>query len=251
MARSSRLGMLALAVAQFAAKASAMLDNMSIRLYFGNGCFFAHQYLLVEGFERNILGRRDDQLTAVQGYGGSAKTGKHGSACYHNAANYSDYGILGHAEVVEVVVPLDYLEQAFNVYFGSFMQFDEGQWSRPDFYDQGSEYRSVLGVPGGMENKRVLEAVKAADTKNITLRPGLGSDPDTFGGNSLYIMDSNKFPFIQAELCLQFHDDSQATYPAAYHKLRDSFVKRGRLANTSCPANYICGGGESAGVVVV
>lgn len=251
MVGSLRLCTLALLIAEFAVKVKAMLDNESVRLYFGNGCFFAHQYLFVKGFERKVLGRRDDQLTAIQGYGGSTKTGKHGSACYHNAANYSDYGNLGHAEVVEVVAPLDYLEQAFTVYFSSFVQFDEGQWSRPDFYDQGSEYRSVLGVPGGMDNKPILEAIKAADTKNITLRPGLGSDPDTFGANSVYIMDSDKFPFVQAELCLQFHDDSRATYPAAYHNLRYGFEKRGRLASTTCPANYICGGSERTGIVVV
>lgn len=251
MARSLRLCCLALLVSGFVANATATLDNESVRIYFGNGCFFAHQYLFVEGFERKVLGRPDAQLTAIQGYGGSTKTGNHGSACYHNAEGYSDYGALGHAEVVEVVVPLDYLQQAFVVYFGSFVQFDEGQWSRPDVYDQGSEYRSVLGVPGGMGNKRVLEAIKAADTKNITIRPGLGSDPDDFGANSVYIMDSDKFPFVQAELCLQFHDDSQVTYPAAYHNLHQGFEKRGRLASTTCPANFICGGSESTGIVVV
>ena len=38
-------------------------------MYFGNGCFFAHQHLLVE-FERS-LGRADEELTAIQGYAGS------------------------------------------------------------------------------------------------------------------------------------------------------------------------------------
>ena len=54
------------------------------------------------------------------------------------------------------------------------------------------------------------------------------------------VMDSLEFPFIQAELCLQFHDDSQAVYPAAFHALRGVLERRGRLQPSRCPGNYIC-----------
>ena len=41
-------------------------------------------------------------------------TGAQG-ACYHNAANASDYARLGRAEVVEVLLPPADLERAFQV----------------------------------------------------------------------------------------------------------------------------------------
>merc|ERR1712167_119918 len=149
---------------------------------------------VIENFERKVLHRPDDQLTAIQGNAGSKKVGEKGSACYHNDANYSDYGLMGHAEVVEVLVPLDNVAEAFSVYFGSFVEnpfIGAGQWSRPDFYDQGSEYRSLVGWPGGMNNARILREMKAADTRNITIRSGQGADPDSFGSGSVYIMDSD------------------------------------------------------------
>jgi len=220
---------------------SGLAANTSVKLYLGNGCFFARQHLFIEEFERKVLNRTDRELTAVNGYGGSTKTGPHGSACYHNAQDFADYGTLGRAEVVQLEVPFESLDKVFAVFFDSFVDsFQPGQWTRPDYYDVGAEYRSLLGVPGGIDNADVLEAMRRSNVHNMTLRAGHGSDPDTFSNNTVLVMDSQKFPFIQAERCLQFHDDSQAKYSASYHALLKVFESEGRVVSTNCPPNYIC-----------
>jgi hypothetical protein len=224
----------------FGALGSVQSDNASIRLYFGNGCFFAHQHLLVQDFEQKVLGRGADAVTAINGYAGSTQTGANGTACYHNQQNFSDYGVLGDAEVVEVDVPLASLDKAFAVYFGSFLELQPGMWARPDVFDMGAQYRALVGVPGGLANARVLEAMQRANVHNMTLQAGQGSDPDTLVNNNVYVMDTTKFSFIQAELCLQFHDDVQTPYPPSYHELSDTLGKNGRLLPTQCPPNFIC-----------
>jgi peptide methionine sulfoxide reductase MsrA len=219
---------------------TTLSGNGSVQLYFGNGCFFARQNLFIDQFEQKVLGRKNDQLTSIAGYAGSTRIGPDGSACYHNPQNFSDYGALGHAEVVELHVPIDSLAHAFSIYFGSFIEVDTGTWARPDYYDQGAEYRSLVGVPGGFANSKVLKAMRDANVHNLTLQVGRGSDPDTFSTNTVFVMDTSDFPFIQAELCLQFHDDSIAKYPATYHSLAQDLEANGRLKPSRCPANYIC-----------
>ncbi len=41
----------------------------------------------------------------------------------------------------------------------------------------------------------------AAKDRGMTLVDGKGNDPDTLGKRLVYVMDSNKFPFYQAEVC--------------------------------------------------
>ena len=53
-------------------------------------------------------------------------------------------------------------------------------------------------------------------------------------------MDSTAFPLHQAELCLQFHDNTTAKYPAGYHALQATLLSNGKLRRTTCPKNYIC-----------
>jgi peptide methionine sulfoxide reductase MsrA len=213
-------------------------DNL--RLYVGNGCFWARQHLFVEEFERKLLNRSDDEITAVAGYAGSTKTGAGNTLCYHNPDNFSDYGLLGHAEAVQVDVPQDAVQAAFATFFRSFVELSPGKWVREDYFDQGAEYRSLLGFPGGFANERLMAAVRRANLHNMTLLPGHGSDPDTFEASSVYIMDSTHFPFKQAEFCLQFHDDQVVKYPRVYHDLREVSQKHGRLVHTGCPANFVC-----------
>jgi len=75
-------------------------------IYVGCGCFWHLQHS-VAVFERNVLGRTGNQLTCQTGYAGG-KTNDNACApvCYHNAENKNDYGLLGHGEVVRVVLPL-------------------------------------------------------------------------------------------------------------------------------------------------
>jgi peptide methionine sulfoxide reductase MsrA len=244
----SRHCLLLVAIVQCNSSALSAAESAraSISMYFGNGCFFARQNLFVNHFERKVLGRDDGQLSSIAGYAGSMKTGPHGAACYHNPRNFSDYGTLGHAEAVEIEVPLVSLDEVFAIYFDSFIQLEKGSWVRPDMYDQGAEYRSLIGVPGGLTNTRVLAAMHRANVHNMTLRPGQGSDPDTFLSNTVLVMDTARFPFIQAELCLQFHDDTNVKYPLSYHRYAGYLQKEGRLRASSCPSNFICNSIRSA-----
>lgn len=240
MAHSFRCNIVFLAWFSLNILALSLPEDSSVRLYFGSGCFFARQHLFISEFEQKSLGRKDADLTAIAGYAGSTKTGPKGAACYHNFQNFSDYDVLGRAEAVEVDVPLSSLESAFSTYFGAFIPGDKGKWIRPDYYDAGAQYRSLVGIPDGIGNEPVMKAMRAANVRNLTLQLGHGSDPDTLSTNMVYIMDSKQLGFIQAEVCLQFHDDSIAKYPDSYHQLVKGFQTRGRVLKTSCPDNFIC-----------
>jgi len=209
-------------------------------IYFGNGCFWARQHLFVQELERSMLERSDSHITALTGYAGSTHMGEGDTLCYHNPENFSDYGKLGHAEVVQLNLPYSALTNAFSVYFKSFIELSPGMWARSDYFDQGPEYRSLIGIPGGINNTLMYSLIKRANLHNMSLVPGHGSDPDTFENNTVYVMDSNMYRFKQAERCLQFHDDQLVKYPASYHALRDIGEKSGRIHSTKCPANFVC-----------
>merc|ERR1712054_377463 len=110
-----------------------------------------------------------------------------------------------------------------------FVVVNKGIYSRPDPIDAGPGYRQLVGIPGGMNNSKVLEAMHRANTVNQTFVAGKGREPDTWGQNKVYIMDSLKFLVKQAELSMQFFD----TQPA--DALLTSYEKRGLLKKTGCP----------------
>ena len=58
-------------------------------------------------------------------------------------------------------------------------------------------------------------------------------------------MDSDVFPAVQAEVCLQFHDDANAKYSEEYHELVDDLLESGRLHHVDCPGNLISGCSEA------
>lgn len=70
--------------------------------------------------------------------------------------------------------------------------------------DRGGEYRSLLGLPGGMKNEFYREVQAAASAKGMKLEAGKGNDPDTLGKKLVYVYDTAKFPFYQAEIYHQF-----------------------------------------------
>ena len=80
------------------------------------------------------------------------------------------------------------------------------------------------------------EVVAAATEKGMTLELGKGNDPDTFGKKLVYVMDSKKFPFFQAEIYHQFHNDFQSPpYGKKYNSLALTAYDEGRLKDTGCP----------------
>ena len=137
-------------------------------VYLGQGCFWHTQYdfVVIEQQQDNNTfgGRSDAQVTSLVGYAGGRYTS--GTAkrdvCYHGLA-HTDYNRLGHAEAVGV--QLDGWQEAGPgpdtlLQFTQLVQFffshgytanGDGQMGRLDPGDRGPEYRSIIGIPGGVQ----------------------------------------------------------------------------------------------------
>ena len=136
---------LGLGLGGLAGPLQAVAEEEEIEVYFGCGCFWHVQHEVGDAFairarpisspshtglrlpvgvalasgsperppaesqfvvaEQKILGRSDAKLTSLVGYAGGNAGAKDGKVCYHNAAFVSDYGSLGHGEVVRLKVP--------------------------------------------------------------------------------------------------------------------------------------------------
>ena len=214
---------------------AAATDETLVDVYFGVGCYWHIQHEFVQA-ERDILGRTDLQLSSRTGYAGGTGIGPEGRVCYHNFENIADYSKLGHAEVVGLKIPGPAIQNFSEVYFNL---FDPETGDRVDPQDQGAEYRSLIGLPGGTEHP-MFPAVKAAGyAKGFHLETGKGNDPDTFGNAEeklIYIYDSDRFPFHQAEVYMQFRDDFQsAPYGKEYNTLVELALEDGRIIGQGCP----------------
>lgn len=195
------------------------------------------QHEFVEA-ERKLLQRSDGQLTARAGYAGGKAGAKFGKVCYHNAAQISDYGSLGHAEVVQLKIPASKLADFVVEYCDLFNQ----QGYRPDqFQDFGSEYRNLVGLPGGVNgpySKILVEASQKAGDK-LDFARGKGDDPDRRA--LVFVMDTAEFPFYVAENYHQFHDGFafSENYPNSYNNLANKLAKEGTLGKSDCPNGLI------------
>lgn len=161
--------------------------------------------------ERKLLGRDDKGLTSLTGYAGGKSTDKEGRVCYHNFQSIADYGKLGHGEVVGMKIPDSSIGDFAKEYFDLFTPKGE----RVDPMDRGGEYRSLIGLPGGVKNPHYAEVEAAAKAKGMTLEEGKGNDPDTLGKKLVYVYDTAKYPFYQAEVYHQFHNDFQVSLRAS------------------------------------
>lgn len=200
VAHASRRNILGSAIAAvtaltFGSKSAVAASDDETDVYFGVGCFWHIQHEFLDA-ERKVLGRGDRQLTSRAGYAGGTKTGSEGRVCYHNFQSLADYGKLGHGEVVGMKLPEKYIGDFARVYFSLFSPNGE----RVDPGDRGGEYRSLLGLPGGMKHPMYPQVEVAGLERGFTLEAGKGNDPDTFGKKLIYVYDSNKFPFYQAEV---------------------------------------------------
>jgi len=203
----------------------------TVKIYFGAGCFWhvQHEFTMEEV---GTLKRSPAQITAVTGYAGGNRLGDGGKVCYHNFQRLADYGQLGHAEAVQVEVPVSALPQFSKRYFDLFGT----RGYRHDPQDKGGEYRSVLGLPGGDESPYFEVIREAASNSPMKLFKGRGDEPDTIGDRAVLVYDSKKFPFYAAEVYHQFHDDFMgAPYGKSYNALRDTLYKANVLASTGCP----------------
>lgn len=102
--------------------------------------------------------------------------------------------------------------------------------------DRGGEYRSLLGLPGGTTHPAYPAMETAAEKAGFRLVPGKGNDPDTLGKQIVFVYDSKKFPFYQAEVYHQFHNDFQSPpYGKDYNNIANQAFEDGRLKVTGCP----------------
>jgi len=99
----------------------------------------------------------------------------------------------------------------------------------------GPEYRSSIGIPGGVSSSTLFSLVTRANVHNMTLLPGKGGEDDVF--NAVYVYNSDVFPFHRAEQYHQFHCNfAPPDYPFSYLKtLFNDQVKLGLINSTGCP----------------
>ena len=219
---------------------AASVEESVVSCYFGVGCFWHVQHEFVEA-EKKILGRGERELTSLAGYAGGTQLGKdrnrpdlkRGLVCYHNPLGIADYGKLGHAEVVGMLLPADKITSFTEEYFTLF----DKNGDRPDKGDRGPEYRSLMGIPGGMESPYIDGITTLARSKGLQLQAGVGDDSDTLGKRKVWVMDSEMFPFYQAEVYHQYHDGffPGENYPNSYNILQTKFAQAGVLKTTGCP----------------
>jgi len=195
-----------------------------VDVYFGCGCFWHVQYAFV-GLEQRLLNRTGTSITARTAYAGAIQTGPGGIVCYHNAEGVADYADLGYAEAVSLSVP----EESFEAFASTFWHVCP-RGNRKDTMDYDHQYRSVVGLPGGMKSplsKRLASSAGAA-----RLVAGLGGDGDTFDLDMVWVYDTNEFPARVAEKYHQFHDDfMRSPYDQQYHALQQFASK------TRCPGD--------------
>eukprot|EP00802_Teleaulax_amphioxeia_P016721 Tamp_16846.p2 GENE.Tamp_16846~~Tamp_16846.p2 ORF type:complete len:153 (+),score=22.62 Tamp_16846:615-1073(+) len=86
------------------------------------------------------------------------------------------------------------------------------------------KYRSCIGIPGGMTGQ-LFPYIKRANVKNMKLVAGKGNDPDV--ANTVYIYDTQQFPFHRAEQFLQFKQCPL--------ELKNAQIREGRIPATGCP----------------
>jgi len=199
--------------------------------YFGCGCFWHVQEAMITGAEIALLGRSDSDFTAFVGYAGG--TEDDGRVCYHNAEGAPDYGSLGYAEVVSMQLSEDEVTAVSRFFLSDVC----AHGIREDSGDAGTEYRSLVGFPGGLSSPMGRAFRDVAAGMGVDVAPGSGGDADTPG--TVYIMDSDDFPFHQAEVYHQFHDDMVASYSGDYHGLRSQFLASGKLRHTGCPSDEV------------
>ena len=132
--------------------------------------------------EKRILGRSPETLTSRTGYAGGKAGALDGKVCYHNSKRISDYGALGHAEVVSLRIP----PSSFKEFAIEYVNLFDKNGFRPDQAgDRGSEYRNLVGFPGGAKSDVYLKQLVDASKENgdkLAFAEGLGvsNEPSLF-----------------------------------------------------------------------
>jgi len=199
-----------------------------VKIYFGVGCFWHIQHVFIEA-ERAQLKRSGVTLTSLVGYAGATAQGQ---ACYFDSKVTS--------EVVGMTIPKTSLHDFATVYFKTFVGYDRSHRN-----DVGPHYRAAIGLPGGLSSPLMVEIRRAhTDQKSsfkFNFAEGKGDDADTLNKPLIWVYDSIKFPFHQAEIYHQFHDDYYPVigdYPVSYEMLRAKLTCHGTLKPTGCGSDH-------------
>ena len=87
--------------------------------------------------------------------------------------------------------------------------------------DRGGEYRSLIGLPGGMSHSMYPAVEAAANAKGMKLELGKGNDPDTLGKKMVYVYDTKDFPFYQVRIvyfnhCIYIYVSNSLSYNVSF-----------------------------------
>jgi len=123
----------------------------------------------------------------------------------------------------------DFAVEYFNLF--------DAKGNRPDQAgDRGTEYRSLVGIPGGAKSEyaKLLVDASIANGDKLDFAYGKGNDKDT--PKTSFVMDSQTFPFFVGEQYHQFHDGFNLgeNYPGTYNNLAATYAKSGESFG-SCP----------------
>ena len=221
-------------------------DDGMTYVYFGNGCFWGRQHEFV-ALEKEALHRSDAEVKSLAGYAGGKRGGggkNRDTVCYYYGSSDTVYERLGHAEVVRVAYADEEEFKKFcEVYFRNFNKTPFGM-QRVDPQDAGPGYRNVVGIPGGIDNEKLMKQMKSANANDMKLVRGEGNEFDARGKptendqiNVVWIVDSEKLPFYPAEMYHQFHDGLGYKFPESYTvDLKRAAAKSGSIGPVpGCP----------------
>ena len=221
-------------------------DDGMTYVYFGNGCFWGRQHEFV-ALEKDVLHRSDVEVKSLAGYAGGKRGGggkNRDTVCYYYGSSDTVYERLGHAEVVRVAYADEEEFKKFcEVYFRNFNKTPFGM-QRVDPQDAGPGYRNVVGIPGGIDNEKLMKQMESANANDMKLVRGEGNEFDARGKptendqiNVVWIVDSEKLPFYPAEMYHQFHDGLGYKFPESYTvDLKRTAAKSGSIGPVpGCP----------------
>jgi len=218
-------------------------------IWFGEGCFWERQwpYANIELDPQGPFNRTNETVSSRVGYAGSKEAGPDGLVCYHSSDGASDYEMLGQAEAVRVTLDggkeKDQFAALCKDFFESFTFTGDG-FVRPDPGDIGSAYRVAVAFPGGVKGSLypILSAanqkLEAKYNKSMTLKADATGNTTQDEFNTVWVMDSDEFPFFLGEQYHQFHADFHPTgnYPDWYQtNLWKLQIQLGNIPKGGCP----------------
>lgn len=224
-------------------------------VYFGNGCFWGRQYDFIQT-EKKDLGRLAGAFSATVGYAGGKNFSPSNKVCYYYTPEKdSVYERLGHAEVVQVELrgqstdqQAEQFRRLAKVYFKQFRKLPGGKMIRQDPQDAGPGYRNVVGLAGGIKSP-FFSILEEENINKMELKQGQGGGFAADGRplendelNTVWIYDSERLPFYQAEMYHQYHNGLGKKFEKEYTSdYKQAAMESGQIKATGCPEYFFMG----------